>query len=88
MKVKSVVLPCHLFFILIILFLIVVILLIYNIKSSKRKKKFFLTEQPKDTAAKDAEEITFRPKLMTFEQEIMQEMGIKEDRKPAKTYWY
>uniref|UniRef100_A0A023FK76 Large ribosomal subunit protein uL24m n=1 Tax=Amblyomma cajennense TaxID=34607 RepID=A0A023FK76_AMBCJ len=46
------------------------------------------SEQPKDTRAKELEKITFVPKLMTFEQEIMEELGIKEERVPAKTYWY
>lgn len=42
----------------------------------------------KDTSALVLEKITFEPKLLTFEEEIMQEMNIKEDRKPAPTYWY
>lgn len=33
-------------------------------------------------------QITFKPKLATFEMEIMESMGIKEDRVPAKSYWY
>ncbi|EDW29017.1 GL19491 [Drosophila persimilis] len=33
-------------------------------------------------------EITFQPKLSTFEMDIMEEMGIKEERTPAKSYWY
>ncbi|XP_065297655.2 large ribosomal subunit protein uL24m [Dermacentor albipictus] len=52
------------------------------------KLKGAYAEQPKDTRAKELEKITFVPKLMTFEQEIMEELGIKEDRVPAKTYWY
>uniref|UniRef100_A0A023FVP7 Large ribosomal subunit protein uL24m n=1 Tax=Amblyomma parvum TaxID=251391 RepID=A0A023FVP7_AMBPA len=52
------------------------------------KVKSAYIEQPKDTKAKELEKITFVPKLMTFEQEIMEEHGIKEDRVPAKTYWY
>ncbi|KAL3217020.1 hypothetical protein MRX96_032674 [Rhipicephalus microplus] len=52
------------------------------------KSKSAYAEQPKDTRAKELEKITFVPKLMTFEQEIMKELGIKEDRIPAKTYWY
>ncbi|XP_064618873.1 large ribosomal subunit protein uL24m-like [Lineus longissimus] len=42
----------------------------------------------KDTKPDEVIKVTFEPKLKTFEQEIMEEMGIKEDRKPAKTYWY
>ena len=34
------------------------------------------------------EEITFQPKLSTFEMDIMEEMGIEEDRIPKKSYWY
>lgn len=52
----------------------------------KAKAKYF--EREKDTKAEDAEQITFYPKLKTFEMEIMDEMGIKEDRTPVKTYWY
>lgn len=52
----------------------------------KSKKGYY--EREKDTKAADAETITFYPKLKTFEMEIMEEMGIKEDRVPAKTFWY
>lgn len=52
------------------------------------KEKKYYTEQPKDTTAKVVEEITFIPRLKTFEEEIMEEMNIKEDRVPCKTYWY
>lgn len=52
----------------------------------KTKAKYF--EREKDTKANDAEAITFYPKLKTFEMEIMDEMGIQEDRVPPKTYWY
>lgn len=47
-----------------------------------------LIEQPKDTTTEDLQVITFEPKLKTFEMEIMEEMGIREDRTPCKTYWY
>ena len=42
----------------------------------------------KDTPEAVLKEVTFKPKLCTFEQEIMEKMGIKEDRKPARTFWY
>lgn len=45
-------------------------------------------EQDKDTLQKELTKVTFKPKLKTFEQDIMDQMGIKEDRKKAKTYWY
>lgn len=52
----------------------------------KSKSQYY--EREKDTIAAEAEKITFYPKLKTFEMEIMDEMGIKDDRVPAKTYWY
>ncbi|XP_046370699.2 probable 39S ribosomal protein L24, mitochondrial [Haliotis rufescens] len=45
-------------------------------------------ETDKDTKDKELKKITFKPRLSTFEQDIMEKMGIKEDREPAKTYWY
>lgn len=45
-------------------------------------------ERPKDTDGTTVTEITFSPKLMTFEMEIMEAMGITEDRVEKKTYWY
>ena len=50
--------------------------------------KGYIDNKDKDTSAKNVEEITFEPKLCTFEMEIMQNMGIKEDRVPRKTWWY
>lgn len=52
------------------------------------KTKATYKEQPKDTVADVIKEITFQPKLRTFEMDIMENMGIKEDRIPPKTYWY
>lgn len=46
-----------------------------------------LENDEKDTKAEHMQS-TFQPKLMTFEMEIAKEMGIEEDRLPAKTYWY
>ncbi|XP_076237328.1 mitochondrial ribosomal protein L24 [Calliopsis andreniformis] len=45
-------------------------------------------EQPKDTTEDDVKEVTFEAKLKTFEMDIMDQMGIKEDRIPKKYYWY
>jgi large subunit ribosomal protein L24 len=45
-------------------------------------------ESEKDTKASEVTAITFEPALKTFETDIMEQMGIKEDRVPAKTYWY
>ena len=48
----------------------------------------YMENKEKDTNAADVEEITYEPKLATFEMEIMEAHGIKEDRIPHKTYWY
>ena len=42
----------------------------------------------KDTIPRVVTDITYEPKLATFEMDIMQEMGIKEERIPKKTWWY
>lgn len=52
------------------------------------KSKSTYKEQPKDTEGSVVTEITFEPKLCTFEMDIMDKMGIKEDRIPPKSYWY
>jgi large subunit ribosomal protein L24 len=46
------------------------------------------SESDVDTKEDELTEVTFKPKLCTFEQDIMNIMGIKEPRKRAKTYWY
>ncbi|XP_014476787.1 PREDICTED: probable 39S ribosomal protein L24, mitochondrial [Dinoponera quadriceps] len=45
-------------------------------------------EQPKDTVRDEVLTVTFKPELRTFEMDIMENMGIKEDRVPKKCYWY
>ena len=52
-----------------------------------KAKSLYLT-RPKDTENDVVTEITFEPKLCTFEMDIMKEMGIKENRWPKKSYWY
>lgn len=52
-----------------------------------KSKKAYI-EREKDTVAAVASEITFEPTLQTFEMEVMKEMGIEDDRIPARTYWY
>lgn len=42
----------------------------------------------KDTESTVVTEITFQPKLCTFEMDVMESMGIEDDRVPKKTYWY
>ncbi|CAB4067049.1 RP-L24 [Lepeophtheirus salmonis] len=48
----------------------------------------YAENEAKDTPAKFAEEISFEPKLATFDMDIMESMGIKEERIPKRTYWY
>ncbi|ETE72065.1 putative 39S ribosomal protein L24, mitochondrial, partial [Ophiophagus hannah] len=43
---------------------------------------------PKDTSTKDALEKTYTPSLKTFQEEIMEQMGIVERRRHRKSYWY
>ena len=38
--------------------------------------------------SKVVEEVTYEPKLCTFDMDIMDNLNIKEDRTPLKTYWY
>lgn len=45
-------------------------------------------ESEKDTKDDEVKEVTFQPRLSTFEQDIRDAMGITENRKPTKTYWY
>ncbi|XP_045455211.1 probable 39S ribosomal protein L24, mitochondrial isoform X1 [Melitaea cinxia] len=53
-----------------------------------KSKELYVDNPSKDTEAAAATKITFEPKLRTFEMDIMESMGIKEDRVPAKSYWY
>ena len=48
----------------------------------------YLENKDKDTPKDLVEEVTFQPKLATFEMDILQKMNIKEDRVPKKTFWY
>ena len=48
----------------------------------------YLENKDKDTPKALVEEVTFQPKLATFEMDIMEKMNIKEDRVPKKTFWY
>ena len=49
---------------------------------------FFPANPKKDTVERILEKDNYVPKLKTFEQDIMDSMGIKETRKRGKTYWY
>ena len=53
-----------------------------------KTKAGYAENKHKDTPAKDVEEITFVPRLATFDMDIMEKMRIEETRTPAKTYWY
>lgn len=52
------------------------------------KSKNTYVDAVKDTSPEAASAITYKPKLLTFEMELMEEFGIKEDRTAKKTYWY
>ncbi|XP_069474367.1 large ribosomal subunit protein uL24m [Ambystoma mexicanum] len=43
---------------------------------------------PKDTSVDNTLEKTYEPSLKTFEEEIMEKMGIVETRRPRKSFWY
>ncbi|XP_059061338.1 large ribosomal subunit protein uL24m [Achroia grisella] len=53
-----------------------------------KSKDLYIANPDKDTSADVVTKITFEAKLRTFEMDIMESMGIKEDRVPAKSYWY
>lgn len=48
----------------------------------------YRASKTKDTPPDALQEVTFKPKLSTFEEEILEKHGIKEDRKYQKKYWY
>ncbi|XP_072404854.1 large ribosomal subunit protein uL24m [Chiloscyllium punctatum] len=43
---------------------------------------------PKDSSVEDVLEKTFTPVLKTFEEDVMEKMGINESSRPPKSYWY
>jgi len=53
----------------------------------KTKAGYSLNKE-KDTPPNMVEEITYEPRLATFEMDIVDRMGIKEDRRAARTWWY
>eukprot|EP00088_Acartia_fossae_P050749 TRINITY_DN568_c0_g1_i1.p1 TRINITY_DN568_c0_g1~~TRINITY_DN568_c0_g1_i1.p1 ORF type:complete len:267 (-),score=27.01 TRINITY_DN568_c0_g1_i1:101-901(-) len=53
----------------------------------KTKAQYVLNKE-KDTKPSVVEDVTYEPKLATFEMDIMDQMGIKETRIPKKTWWY
>jgi len=52
------------------------------------KTKETYLERSKDTKADDVKRTTFVPKIMTFEMDVMEDMGIKEERIPYNMFWY
>lgn len=46
------------------------------------------TDGPKDTSPDDTLEKTFVPSLKTLEEEVMEKMGIVENRRQKRSYWY
>lgn len=53
-----------------------------------KTKAGYVENKAKDTVASDVEEITYEPKLCTFDMDIVDHLNIKEDRVPTRTYWY
>ncbi|XP_028316998.1 large ribosomal subunit protein uL24m [Gouania willdenowi] len=43
---------------------------------------------PKDTSPEDALEKTYQPSLKTLQEEVMEKLGIQEDRRHRTSYWY
>lgn len=43
---------------------------------------------PKDTSPEDTLEKTYAPSLKTLEEEVMEKMGIQENRRHRRSYWY
>jgi len=54
----------------------------YNTKTN------YVMNKVKDTKPSVVEDVTYEPKLSTFEMDIMDQMGIQESRKPKKSWWY
>jgi len=53
-----------------------------------KSRSGYVANKTKDTAPALVEDITYEPKLATFEMDIMEDMGIKESRIPRKSWWY
>lgn len=59
-----------------------------NDETKDYKSQSTYVAKDKDTETQVVTEITFEPKLCTFEMDIMKSEGIEEDREPRKTFWY
>jgi len=53
-----------------------------------KTKSGYVMNKLKDTSPNIVEDITYEPKLATFEMDIMEAMNITESRTPKKTWWY
>lgn len=42
----------------------------------------------KDTTSDSVTKVTYKPQLRSFEEEVLQSMGISDKRKRAETFWY
>lgn len=48
----------------------------------------YIASKTKDTEPAELKKVTFKPKLCTFEEDILEKHGIKENRTYQKKYWY
>lgn len=47
-----------------------------------------ITDGPKDTSPEDTLAKTYVPSLKTLEEEVMETLGIQENRRHRRSYWY
>ena len=57
-------------------------------KTYDYKSQTSYVEEDKDTPAVHVQKVTFKPQIKTFEMDIMENMGIKEERVPYPMFWY
>lgn len=49
---------------------------------------FCCSDGPKYTSPEDALERTYVPSLKTLEEDVMEKLGIQENRRHRTSYWY
>ena len=54
----------------------------------KTTSLFPSSEQDWDTKEAEVQKVTFKPTLSTFDEDILKQLNLKDDRKRAPTYWY
>lgn len=54
----------------------------------KMTSLFPSSEQDWDTKEAEVQKVTFKPTLSTFDEDILKQLNLKDDRKRAPTYWY